>query len=375
MDYAASTPVDLRVIKAMLPYFSKYFANPGSPHDFGKKAALALEKSRKIIAKIINAVPEEIIFTSSATESNNLALKGIAFANKKKGRHILISSVEHDCIIESSEWLKKQGFKVEKIPVDECGLVSPEDVKKRIKKDTILVSVMHANNEIGTIEPIEKIGKICRTRGVYFHTDAAQSFGSLPIDVDSLNVDLLTASSQKIYGPKGAAFLYVRKNTKIEPIIHGGGHEFGLRSGTVDVPAVIGFAKAAQICVEKMDKKMEKIIKLRNKLVDGIKNSIPESYLNGHPTKRLPNNVNMRFNSIEAESLLNILNYYGIAGSIRSASFFAKNKYSHVLVACNGLKGSHSSIRLCLGRLTSENDIDFIINVLSLAVKNLRRKH
>jgi len=258
LDYAATTPVDPRVLRAMEPYFSRKFGNPSSIHHFGREAYLALEKSRKLIADTLGAKPSEIIFTSSATESNNLAIKGVAWANKNKGKHIIVSSIEHDCVLESARWLEGQGFEVEYLPVDRHGLVAPEELEKRIRKETILVSVMHANNEIGTImhanneigtiQPIESLGKICRQHNVLFHTDAAQSFGKIPLDVSRANIDLLTASSHKMYGPKGAALLYIRSGVAITPLLHGGGQEKGLRSSTVNVAAIVGFAKAVEIC-------------------------------------------------------------------------------------------------------------------------------
>ena len=251
-DYAAATPVDPRVINAMKPYFTKKFGNAMSLHSFGQQAKQALEESREIVAGLMAAQPEEIIFTSSATESNNLALKGVAFANRAKGRHIVISSIEHHCVSRSAEWLAKKGFEITRLPVDKYGLVDLARLKKAVRKDTILVSIIHASNEIGTIQPIKEIGRICREKGVYFHTDAAQSFGKIPIDVNKMKIDLLTASSHKMYGPKGAACLFVRKGVKIEPLLHGGNHEAGLRPGTVNIPGVVGFAKACQICQKEM---------------------------------------------------------------------------------------------------------------------------
>ena len=267
LDYAATTPVDSRVLKAMLPYFSEKFGNTMSWHSFGQEAKEALEESREAVANLLGAKPQEIIFTGSATESNNLALKGIALANRDRGRHIIISPIEHACVMESSKWLESQGFEITRLKVDKYGLVSSDDIRKAIKKETILVSIMHANNEIGTIEPIEEIGKICKEKGVYFHTDAAQSFGKILIDVNKMNIDLLTTSSHKMYGPKGVAALFIRKGTKIEPLIHGGGHESGLRSSTVNVAAIVGFAEAARICEREMKKEAKREIKLRDKLI------------------------------------------------------------------------------------------------------------
>lgn len=373
MDYAATTPVDPRVVKAMLPYFSEKFGNTMSLHSFGQEAKEALEESREVIADLMGAKPKEIIFTSSATESNNTALKGIAFANRKKGNHIIISPIEHDCVIESARWLESQGFEVTRLKVGKFGLIDPADVKKAIKKDTILVSVMHANNEIGTIEPIEEIGKICRERNVYFHTDAAQSFGKIPIDVNKMNIDLMTVSSHKTYGPKGAGALFVRGGTKIEPIIHGGGHESGLRSSTVNVPAIVGFAEAARICQREMRREAEKLTKLRDKLIKGVLKKIGGSHLNGHPKKRLPNNANFWFKGVEGESIVMHLDLLGIAVSSGSACSSKSLAPSHVLLAI-GLRPeqAYGSLRLSLGRWTKEKDINYVLDVLPKVVKRLR---
>jgi len=375
LDYAATTPVDPRVLKAMLPYFTKKFGNSISLHNFGEEAKKALENTRLIIAKALNAKnKDEIIFTSSATESNNLALKGIAFANQNKGKHIIISSIEHDCVLNSAEWLKKNGFKITKIKVDKYGVIDPKDVERAIKKDTILVSIIHGSNEIGTIEPIEQIGKICQKKKVYFHTDAVQSFGKMPIDVQKIKVDLLTASSHKIYGPKGAALLYVKSGTKIEPLIHGGGHEFGLRSSTVNIPAIVGFGKAIEICGKEMKKESKRQIKLRDKLISGILKKIPDAHLNGHPKKRLPNNANFWFSYIEGESIIMDLNSYGIAASTGSACSSEKLEPSHVLLAC-GLRPeqAHGSLRLTIGRWTKEKDINYLLKILPRTIKRLRK--
>jgi len=373
LDYAATTPVDPRVVKAIRPYFSEKFGNTMSLHSFGQEAKEALEESREVIADLMGAKPKEIIFTSSATESNNTALKGIAFANRKKGNHIIISPIEHDCVIESAKWLESQGFEVTRLKVGKFGLVDPADVKKAIKKDTILVSVMHANNEIGTIEPIEEIGKICRERNVYFHTDAAQSFGKIPIDVNKMNIDLMTVSSHKTYGPKGAGALFVRGGTKIEPIIHGGGHESGLRSSTVNVPAIVGFAEAARICQREMRREAEKLTKLRDKLIKGVLKKIGGSHLNGHPKKRLPNNANFWFKGVEGESIVMHLDLLGIAVSSGSACSSKSLAPSHVLLAI-GLRPeqAYGSLRLSLGRWTKEKDINYVLDVLPKVVKRLR---
>ena len=375
LDYAATTPVDPRVLKAMLPYFTERFGNSVSLYSFGEETKKALEKTRLIIAKALNAKnKDEIIFTSSATESNNLVLKGIAFANQNKGKHIIISSIEHDCVLNSAEWLEKNGFKVTKIKVDKYGMIDPKKIEKAIKKDTILVSIIHGSNEIGTIQPIEKIGKICEKKKVYFHTDAAQSFGKMPIDVQKMKVDLLTASSHKIYGPKGAALLYIKKGTKIEPLIHGGGHEFGLRSSTINVPAIIGFGKAIEICQKEMKKESKRQIKLRDKLINGVLEKIPDAHLNGHGKKRLPNNANFWFSYVEGESIVMDLNSYGIAASTGSACSSEKLEPSHVLLAC-GLRPeqAHGSLRLTIGRWTKEQDINYLLKILPKTIKRLRK--
>jgi len=374
LDYAATTPIDPRVLKVMIPYLKGEFGNTMSLHSFGQEAKITLEESREKVANLIGAEPNEIIFTSSATESNNLALKGIAFANKDRGKHIIISQIEHPCILESAKWLEKQGFKVTRLQVNKQGLVAPNDVKKAIRKDTILVSVIHANNEIGTIQPLEKIGKICKEKGVPFHTDAAQSMGKIPIDVEKMNIDLLTGSSHKMYGPKGAACLYIKRGVKIEPLLHGGGQEKGLRSSTVNTPTIIGFAKACEICKKEMKKESEKQVKLRDKIIKGIFDKIENSHLAGHSTKRLPNNVNVWFDFVEGESIVMQLDLLGIACSTGSACSSEKLEPSHVLLAI-GLKPqqAHGSLRISLGRWTTEKDINYLLKVLPEIIKKLRK--
>ena len=381
MDYAATTPVDPRVLKAMLPYFSEKFGNTMSLHFFGQEAKEALEESREVIADLIEAKPSEIIFTSSATESNNLALKGIALANRDRGRHIIISPIEHACVMESAKWLESQGFEITRLKVDKYGLVDPEEVKKAIKKETILVSIMHANNEIGTIQPIGEIGEVIKKSNIqypkskiYFHTDAVQSFGKIPINVNKMNVDLLTASSHKMYGPKGAGMLFIRKGVKIEPILHGGGQESGLRSSTVNVPAIVGFAKACEIAEKEIKKEGERLSKLRDKLIRGVLQKIKGSHLNGHPKNRLPNNTNFWFEFIEGESMVIQLDLLGVAASTGSACSSAKLEPSHVLLA-TGLKHeqAHGSLRLTLGKWTKESDINYVLKVLPGIVNNLRK--
>lgn len=374
LDYAATTPVDPRVTKAMLPFLTEKFGNTMSLHSWGQEAKQALEESREQVSELIKVEANEIIFTSSATESNNLALKGIAWANKNKGNHIIISKIEHPCILESAKWLETQGFEVTRLEVNKYGLVNPEDVRKAIRKNTILVSIIHASNEIGTIQPIAETGKICEEKGVYFHTDCAQSFGKIPIDVTKMNIDLLTASSHKMYGPKGAACLFIRKGTKIIPLLHGGGHEGGLRSSTVNVAAIVGFAKACEICKKEMKKESQRLIKLRDKLINRVLEKIEGSHLNGHPKKRLPNNTNFWFKFIEGESLVMRLDFLGIGASTGSACSSAKLEPSHVLLAID-LKPqeAHGSLRLTLGRYTQEKDIDYVFEVLPRIIQKLRK--
>jgi len=380
LDYAATTPIDPRVWRALQPYFIRQFGNTMSLHSFGQAAKQVLEDCRQKMADFIGATAEEIIFTSSATESNNLALKGIAWANRHQGRHIIISSIEHPCVLESAHWLARQGFKITKLPVDQWGLVKINELKKALKKETILVSIIHASNEIGTIQPIAEIGRIIRDFNrrhpqsrVYFHTDAAQSFGKIPLNVDQMNLDLLTASSHKIYGPKGAALLYVRKGTNLEPILHGGGQEFGLRSSTINLPAIVGFTLAAQIYQKEREKENKRLIKLRDKLIKGILNAVPEAHLNGHSTKRLANNVNFWFKGVEGESLVMQLDLKGVAVSTGSACSSAKLEPSHILLAI-GLKPeqAHGSLRISLGRWTTDKEINYLLKILPPIVERLR---
>ena len=374
LDYAATTPVDHRVLMSMLPYFSEKFGNTMSFHSLGQQAKQALEQAREETASLIKAKSEEIIFTSSATESNNFALKGVALANKHKGNHLIISAIEHPCIMESAKWLEKNNFKITRISVNKYGLINLNELKEQITKETILVSIIHASNEIGTIQPIEKIGKICQEKKVLFHTDAVQSFARMFIDVNKMKIDLLTASSHKIYGPKGAGLLFIRKNTKIIPLLHGGGQEFNLRSSTINVPAVVGFAKAVAIAKKEMAKDNQRLIKLRNKLISEVLKKIPRAYLNGDLNNRLNNNINFRFDFVEGEAIIMQLDLLGIAASTGSACSSLKLEPSHVLMAI-GLKHeqAHGSLRFSLGRLTTEKEINYVLKVLPGIIENLRK--
>ena len=372
MDYAATSPVDQRVLKAMIPYFNEKFGNTMSLHKLGRNAKEALEESRKAVADLMNAKSEEFVFTASATEANNMVIKGVAYANKNKGKHIIVSAIEHHCVLEPARWLEEQGFEVTYIPVDKFGFVDLANLENAIRKDTILVSIMHANNEIGTIQDIQEIGRICQQKDVYFHSDAAQSFGKLPIDVKKLNIDLLSVSSHKMYGPKGVGGLYIKEGTKIEPLLHGGGHEFSKRSSTVNVPGAVGFAEAARIQKREMVSDSKNQTKLRDKMITEIL-TIPNSHLNGHPTKRLPNNASFWFAYIEGESLLVSLDNKGIYASTGSACSSSDLKASHVLLAI-GLKpqDAYGSLRLSLGKYSTEEEVDYTIKVVPEAVERLR---
>ena len=369
-DHAATTPVDAEVVNAMTEYFDKKFGNASSLHSFGMEAREALEKSREKVAKLINADSDEIIFTGSGTESDNLAIKGIAYRFGEG--HIITSGIEHPAVMETCRYLEKKGFDVTYIPVDEYGSVMPDKVEAAIRKDTILISIIHANNEIGTIEPVEEIGKIARRHGILFHTDAVQSVGKIPVDVKKMNVDMLSISSHKIYGPKGVGALYVRRGVRLEPILHGGGHERGLRSSTENVAGIVGLAKACELAMNRMEKDAAHLKKLRDKIIREVLN-IEESYLTGHPSNRLPHHASFYFRGIEGESLILLLNQKGIAASTGSACSSKKLQASHVLLA-TGIKpeDAHGSLRVTLGRENTEEEVDYFIEVLPRIVERLR---
>ncbi|MEM2914776.1 MAG: cysteine desulfurase family protein [Candidatus Bathyarchaeia archaeon] len=372
VDYAATTPLDPTVLEAMTPYFTLVYGNASSIHAMGLEARQAIEDSRKTIAGFMNAEPEELIFTGSATEANNMVLKGFAFKEGKRKTHIAISTVEHDSVLNVAKWLEQQGFKVTYLPVDEYGLLDLEELENALRQGVSLVSIIHANNEIGTIEPIKEIGRICHEYGAYFHTDAAQSFGKIPIDVKNVEVDLMTVNAHKLYGPKGVGALFIKKDVKIEPLLHGGGHEFGLRSSTENVPNIVGFAKAVELRREEMEPEAQRLTRLRDRLIKGIL-EIEETYLNGHPSKRLPNNANFRFSFIEGESLVLLLSDEGVYASTGSACSSSSGEPSHVLLAI-GLKPEevHGSLRISLGKYNTEEDIDYILETLPKVVKKLR---
>lgn len=377
MDYAATTPVDKEVLKEMLPYFDKYFGNASSIHSYGREAFDAVENARDRVGKLIGASGEDIIFTAGGTESDNLAIKGTAYLNMKKigtnGYHIITCAIEHPAVLETCKYLEKLGFNVKYLPVDKYGFINPKELEKSISKNTFLITIMFANNEIGTIEPMQEIGKIAKNNNIILHTDAVQAAGKVPIDVNKLNIDLLSISSHKIYGPKGTGALYIRKGVKLQTIAHGGGHERGFRSSTHNSPGIVGLGKACELGRARLTKDVAHMSKLRDIL---IKNAldIEESYLNGHPEKRLVNNAHLRFTAIEGESLNLMLDDKGIAAATGSACSSKKLKASHVLLAI-GLDPAeaHGSLRLSLGRMSTKEDVEYVSNAILEVVKKLRK--
>jgi cysteine desulfurase len=375
MDYNATTPVDARVLEAMLPFFQGRFGNAASRnHTFGWEAEEAVEKAREQVASAIGASAKEIIWTSGATESNNIAIKGVAAMYADKGRHIITQVIEHKAVIDPCKYLEQHGCQVTFLPVDRQGRVDPEQVREAITDQTILVSIMHGNNEIGTINPVGEIGRICKERDVLFHTDCCQTFGKLPIDVEAMGIDLLSCSGHKIYGPKGVGALYVRRRkprVRCEPVLHGGGHERGMRSGTLNVPGIVGMGRAAELCVQHQVEEIERVTRLRNRMKDGLFNRLDEIYLNGHPTERIPNNLNVSFLYVEGESLM--MGFNDIAVSSGSACTSASLEPSYVLKALGlGDDLAHSSIRFSIGRFTTEEEIDYAIERVCAAVEKLR---
>jgi len=373
LDYAATTPTHPDVVKAMLPYFTDAFGNPSSLYSYGQEAKGAIEEARVKVANLIGARDEEIIFTGSGTEADNFALKGVAFANEKRGNHIITSSVEHHAVMEACKFLERRGYKVTYLPVDKYGLVDPSDVKKAITDKTILISVIHANNEIGTIEPIAEISRIAQEAGVYFHTDAVQTTGHIPVDVNELGVDLLSISAHKLYGPKGVGALYIRKGTKLVSFMHGGEQERRRRASTENVPGIVGFGRAVELAKQEMNEEAERLTHLRDQLIQGLLERIDHSRLNGHPLKRLPNNVNISVDFVEGESMLLNLDLEGICASTGSACSSSSLEPPHVLLA-TGLshKQAHGSLRFSLGKGTTEEEIGQVLDVLPKIVAKLR---
>jgi cysteine desulfurase len=373
MDHSATSPVDPEVFKAMAPYFVDEFGNASTLYSLGREARKAMESARAQVASLIGAKPEEIIFTSGGTESDNIAIKGTAYRLKDKGNHIITSAIEHPAVEETCKYLEKKGFEVTYLPVYPEGIIRISDLENAITDKTILITIMHANNEIGTIQPIAEIGKIAREKGIYFHTDAVQSVGKIPVNVEELNVDMLSLSSHKLYGPKGVGALYVKKGVRLEPIIHGGGHEKGLRPGTENVSGIVGLGKACEMAEKDLDKNAKYLTDLRDKLIDGVLDSVEQSYLNGHRTKRLPNNVNFRFASIEGESLVLHLDSKGIAASTGSACSSKKLEPSHVLTAIGLEKvDAHGSLRLTLGKENDFEEVNYVIKSVKEVVEILR---
>ena len=373
LDHNATTPTHPEVVKAMLPYYEEVFGNASSIHQFGQQARKAIDKAREKVADFIGAKPEEIVFTSGGTEADNFAIKGVAYANEKKGNHIITSSIEHHAVLNPCKYLEKQGFQVTYIPVDRYGLFNPDEVKKAVTKETILITIMHANNEVGTIEPIAEIGKIAKEKGICLHTDAVQTVEKIPVNVDKLNVDLLSLSGHKIYGPKGIGALYIRKGTRIQPLIQGGHHEKNRRAGTENVPAIVGLGKAIEIAKETMEGESIRLTNLRNKLCSGIGEKIDHVHLNGHPGKRLPNTLNMSFEFIEGESIILSLDMKGIAVSSGSACTSGSLEPSHVLKAMGVDPAiAQGSIRFSLGKDNTEEDINYVLEVLPEIIARLR---
>jgi cysteine desulfurase len=375
MDNNATTRTDPRVVEAMLPLFTEQYGNAASRnHPFGWAAEAAVDQAREQLAALIGATAKEIIFTSGATESNNLALKGVAAMYKKKGNHIITVATEHKCVLDTCKRLEREGCQVTYLPVDEFGRVSAEQVKAAITDKTILVSVMMANNEIGTIQPIKEIGKVCKEHGVLFHTDAVQAAGKIAIDVIDMGIDLLSLSAHKMYGPKGIGALYVRKKdprVRLEPQIDGGGHERGMRSGTLPVALIVGFGKAAELALNEMPEETARTFALRERLRKGIMDALPETYLNGHPTERLPGNANISFAYVEGEGLM--MGIKDVAVSSGSACTSASLEPSYCLRALGvGDELAHSSIRFGIGRFTTEEEVDYVVDLVVREVNRLR---
>ncbi|MEN2983583.1 MAG: cysteine desulfurase NifS [Dictyoglomaceae bacterium] len=373
LDYAATTPIRPEVWSAMEPFLKEIYGNPSSLHSFGRESRVAIEEAREKIAKAISAKPEEIIFTSGGTEANNMVLKGVAFALQDKGKHIITTSIEHHSVLEPCHFLEKLGFEITYLPVDRTGLVDPDDLKKAIRKDTILISIMHANNEIGTIEPIKELSQIAKEREIYFHIDGVQTVGHIPVNVKELGVDFLSISAHKFYGPKGIGALYVRKGARFYPLLHGGEQEGRRRAGTENLAGIVGMGKALELAILELDKEMDRLTKLRDYFISEVERRIPDSYLNGHRTHRLPNNINFSFAYIEGEALLLNLDMEGIGVSTGSACSSSSLEPSHVLSAIGvPIELVHGSLRFTLGLWTTKEDLEYTLNILEKTVNKLR---
>jgi cysteine desulfurase len=373
LDHGATTPLHRDVLPVMLPYYSEAFGNPSSIHSFGREARRALDESREKTAQALGATPEEIIFTSGGTEANNLAIQGVAEALASRGRHLITSAVEHHAVLDTINALGNKGYAVTVLPVDHYGMVDPDDLRKAIRDDTVLVTIMTANNEIGTLQPIAPLASICREKGVYFHTDAVQAIGNIPLDLRELPVDLLSLSAHKFYGPKGIGVLFVRRKTKVSKLMHGGGQERKIRPGTENLPAIAGLAKAIEIATADVPAKSAALLKMRDYLLAGLTEKIEEVYLNGHPVQRLPGNVNISVRFVEGESLLLDLDLKGIAASSGSACTSGSLEASHVLLAC-GLEHqlAHGSLRFTLGHGNTLEELDYTVETLQESVARLR---
>lgn len=374
MDHTAGKPIDPRVVEAMLPYMKSFYGNPASLHSFGQEPRKALEEARAKIAELINAEKKEsVIFTSGATESNNMAIKGVAYRNRDRGTHLITSSIEHMSVINPCKFLKTRGFEAVFLPVDKYGFVNLESLEKELTEKTVLVSIMYANGEIGTIQSIQEISQIVHSKNAYLHVDATAANGQVPMDVRKEGIDLLTLSSNDLYGPKDIGALYIKQGTRIEPLIHGGGQERGLRSGTENLPSIVGFGKAAELAKMEMQTEGERLIRLRDRLVKGLLDSVPYSFLNGHPTRRLPDNVAVRFSFIEGESMLLSLDMKGVAASSGSACTAKTLEPSHVLLA-TGLKHeeAHGSLLFTLGKQNTEEEVEYVTGIMPDIVKRLR---
>jgi len=373
LDYAATTPMRSEVLEAMQPYLTEVFGNPSSIYSYGHEAKAGVDKARIAVASLLGAREEEIVFTGGGTEADNFAIKGIGFANRSKGNHIITSSIEHHAVLETCQFMETQAFAVTYLQVDKYGMVDPDDVKNAITPETILITIMHANNEIGTIQPISEIGRIAREAGVYFHTDAVQTAGHIPSDVNELNVDMLSTSAHKLYGPKGVGALYLRKGTRIIPLIHGGEQENNRRASTENVAGIVGFGKAAELAKLELKEESARIAAMRDRLVNSLEKNIDEIQLNGHRTRRLPNNINLTVAYTEGESIVLNLDLKGICVSTGSACTSSSLEPSHVLVAI-GLPQeiAYSSFRMTLGKWNTDEDIDRVIQVLPEVIADLR---
>ncbi len=373
LDHGATTPPHADVIEVMLPYYRQHFGNPSSVHSFGREARRALDESREKTAEALGAAPEEIIFTSGGTEANNLAIQGVTEALAARGRHIITSAVEHHAVLDTVKIMADKGCSLTVLPVDRCGIVNPDDLRKAIRDDTVLVTIMTANNEIGTVQPVEELSRICRDKGVPFHTDAVQAIGSIPLNLREIPIDLLSLSAHKFYGPKGIGALFVRKGTKLGKLMFGGGQERKLRPGTENLPAIVGLAKAIELATTDIPTKSAALVTLRDHLIEELLQEIDAVQLNGHPVHRLPGNVNISVNFVEGESLLLDLDLKGIAASSGSACTSGSLEASHVLMACGmDHQTAHGSLRLTLGHGNTLDEVDYTVATLKDSVDRLR---